>query len=113
MILQGATLYLQSIEEVQKQKEQYSAIRCIAKDVKIRTDRFPILSYIHNKDTFRRGKTLELTLIFKKDILTAISLNKKSIRGHDRKSAFLLALTEIFETPKAKLDLDFGDFTLD
>jgi len=99
----GTEINADSIETAMKNRKAYSAIRCLAKDVKIRTDR--MFAYINHQDTFRKGTNLSLTIILKNNLVAGVDLNKKPIKSHERESAFMKILGNIINPPKIDVDL--------
>lgn len=93
-----------TIDEAVENRKQYSAVRCRARDIKIRTDR--ALTYLHHKDTYFKGVDLTLTIIFKKDSVIGVDLNKKPVKPHERQSAFFQILGEIIGTPQIQPDIN-------
>ena len=102
IILGNSMVTNKNIDEVVKNKKNYSAIRCRARDIRIRSDR--AFTFIHHKDTYQRGTDLTLTIIFKKNKVIGIDLNKKPLKPHERQSAFFQILGEVISTPKIGLD---------
>jgi hypothetical protein len=98
IVLGNAVINVSSIERAIENRKQYTAIRCRAKDIKVRTDR--ALAYVNHKDSYGKGLDITLTIIFKDDKVAGVDLNKKPIKSHDRQSAFLKVLGEVIGTPK-------------
>ena len=90
-ILQNTNLAAASIHDAIREKRQYSGIRCKAVDTKSRKDRI----YFSNKDTFKNGVEINLTVVFKNDSLIAVNLNKNTIRESERQKAFGQILTDV------------------
>ena len=107
LILGNSLITEPSIEQAMKSKQRYSAIRCHAKSLQIRTDRE--LSYINNFDTCGRGVDILLTIIFRKsdrgiDQVTGVDLNRTPIKSEDRQSSFLRVFGDMISPPKISLD---------
>lgn len=98
IVLGNAVINVSSIERAIENRKQYTAIRCRAKDVKVRTDR--ALAYVNHKDSYGKGLDITLTVIFKESKVAGVDLNKKPIKSHDRQSAFLKVLGEVIGPPK-------------
>ncbi len=98
MVLGNAVINVSSIEKAVENRKKYTAIRCRARDIKVRTDR--ALSYVNHKDSYGKGLDITLTIIFKEEKVTGVDLNKKPVKSHDRQSAFLKVFGEIIGQPK-------------
>ncbi len=99
-VLQNTHLMIDfdSLEEIIEGKKQYSGVRCQAIDRKSRTDRWG--AYINNADTYKVGREINMILIFKKGVLFGININNTPIKEHNRESAFLKVLGDIFSSPR-------------
>ena len=102
IILANSTVSNKSIDETVEYRKEYSAIRCRARDIKSRTDRS--FTYINHKDTYHKGTDITLTIIFKKNKVVGVDLNKKLLKPHERQSPFSQIRGEVAETKKPDLN---------
>lgn len=102
IILGNSTINNKNIDEAVERRKEYSAIKCQARDIKTRNDRS--FTYLHHKDTYRKGTDLTLTIIFKENKVIGVDLNKKLLKSHERQSAFFQILGEVVGTAKYNLD---------
>lgn len=107
LILGNSMTKENSMESAIKSKKKYSAIRCRAKDVRVRTDRQ--FAYINNLDVCGKGTDVILTIFFKKsdngqDLVVGIDTNKRPIKTQDRQSSFLRILGDIINPPKLNIE---------
>lgn len=98
IVLGNAVINVSSIEKAIENRKNYTAIRCRARDIRVRTDR--ALAYVNHRDSYGKGLDITLTVIFKDNKVAGVDLNKKPIKSHERQSAFLKVLGEIIGTPK-------------
>ncbi|GEM_PF-4749062 len=109
MVLGSAQVKHASMEEAIRVRKPYSAIRCRAKDIKVRTDR--TFTYVNHKDTYAKGRSISLTIIFKKDAesgldrVAGVDNNGKPIKNHERQSAFLQIMGEFIGVPRIDIDI--------
>lgn len=108
MILGNSMITETDIGTAMKNKEKYSAIRCRAKDIRVRTDRQ--FAYINNFDTCSAGIDITITIFFKKsggnnlEKVIGVDMNKRPVKSQDRQSSFLRILGNIINGPKINLD---------
>lgn len=108
IILGNSMITEPSIEKAMENKKKYSAIRCRAKDVRVRTDRQ--FAYINNFDICGKGSDNTLTIFFKKsdtdgeDRVVGVDMNKRPVKTQDRQSSFLRILGDIINPPKLNIE---------
>lgn len=107
IILGNSLIAETSIEKAMENKKKYSAIRCRAKDVRVRTDRQ--FAYINNLDICGKGVDITLTVFFKQsekgiDEVVGVDMNKRPVKTQDRQSSFLRILGDIINPPKLNID---------
>ena len=107
IILGNSMITETSIEKAMENKKKYSAIRCRAKDVRVRTDRQ--FAYINNLDVCGKGTDITLTIFFKKtgnedDLVVGVDMNKRPVKTQDRQSSFLRILGDIINPPKLNIE---------
>lgn len=107
LILGNSMVKESSMESAMGNKKKYSAIRCRAKDVRVRTDRQ--FAYINNLDVCGKGTDVILTIFFKRsndgqDLVVGIDTNKRPVKTQDRQSSFLRILGDIINPPKLNIE---------
>lgn len=107
IILGNSMITETSIDKAMENKKKYSAIRCRAKDVRVRTDRQ--FAYINNLDICGKGTDITLTIFFKKsedgnDLVVGMDMNKRPVKTQDRQSSFLRILGDIINPPKLNIE---------
>lgn len=108
LILGNSMVREVSMERSMENKKKYSAIRCRAKDVQVRTDRQ--FAYVNNLDTCGRGTDIVLTIFFKlsdkggEDLVVGVDMNKRPVKTQDRQSSLLRVFGDIINPPKVNIE---------